>query len=203
MAHIHGTNPLSKDSISKIVEILNQRQIEIDQAEKDFEDISSVIYCEEHIGEKLHGRITKFRYASPEEGYQDEIIVIVKNQEKGINVEIPLSQVIGQPSYDFDLSGQRCAVYDKKGNAILTICKPLDFIIEKADRKSMTVVGKTTKELVYEDNNSRFNKNQWSKPNAWSQPSAMHKKEKNDRKKRLENKKGHNSRHSHEDEFEA
>jgi len=203
LAHIHGTKPLSKDSISKIVDILNQRQIEIDQAEKDFEDISSVMYCEEHIGEKLHGRITKFRYSSPEEGYQDEIIVIVKNQEKGINVEIPLSQVIGQPSYDFDLSGQRCAVYDKKGNAILTICKPLDFIIEKADRKSMTVVGKTTKEFVYEEDNSKYNKKQWDKPNAWTQPSAMHKKEKNDRKKRLENKKGHNSRHSHEDEFEA
>ena len=202
LAHIHGTNPISKDSISKIVEILNQRQIEIDQAEKDFEDISSVMYCEEHIGEKLHGRITKFRYASPEEGYQDEIIVIVKNQEKGINVEIPLSQVIGQPSYDFDLSGQRCAVYDKKGNAILTICKPLDFIIEKADRKSMTVVGKTTKEFVYEEDNSKHNKKEWSKPNVWTQPGAIHKKEKSDRKKRLENKKGHNSRHSHEDEFE-
>lgn len=203
LANIHGTKPLSKDSISKIVDILNQRQIEIDQAEKDFEDISSVMYCEQHIGEKLHGRITKFRYASPEEGYQDEIIVIVKNQEKGINVEIPLSQVIGEPSYDFDLSGQRCAVYDKKGNAILTICKPLDFIIERADRKTMTVVGKTTKELVIDDNKSKMNKKQWSKPNAWNQPSAMHRKEKSDRMKRLENKKGHNSRHSHEDEFEA
>lgn len=203
LAHLHGTNPISADSISKIVEILNQRQVEIDQAEKDFEDISSVMYCEDHIGEKLHGRITKFRYSTPEEGYQDEIIVIVKNQEKGINVEIPLSQVIGEPSYDYDLSGQRCAVYDKKGNAILTICKPLDFIIEKADRKSMTVVGKTSKEFVYEDNNAKQNRKQWSKPPIKSQPSAIHSKEKNNRRKRMESKKDHNSRHSHEDEYEA
>ena len=203
LADIHGTNPLSKDSISKIVEILNQRQIEIDQAEKDFEDISSVMYCEQHIGEKLHGRITKFRYASPEEGYQDEIIVIVKNQEKGINVEIPLSQVLGQPSYDYDLSGQRCAVYDKKGNAILTICKPLDFIIEKADRKTMTVVGKTNKELVYDDKNSKYNNKQWAKSTAKSQPSTIHIKGKDDRRKRMESKKDHHKRNYQEDEFES
>lgn len=148
LAHIHQTKPLSASAIQKIVEIANARQLDVDQAEKDFEDISSVMYCEKHIGEKLTGRITKIRTASPEEGYDDEIIVIVKNDEKGVNAEIPLSQILGRNCDDCVLSEQRCAVYDKRGNIVLTLCKPLEFIIEKADRKAMVVVGRTNKEMV-------------------------------------------------------
>lgn len=148
LAYIHGTEPISKNEIENIIEIANERQMDVDQAEKDFEDISSVMYCEKHIGEKMSGRVTKIRSTSPEEGYEDNIIVIVKNEEKGVNVEIPLSQIIGRPCRDCEISEQHCAVYDKKGNIILTLCKPLDFIIEKADRKTMNVVGRTNKELV-------------------------------------------------------
>ena len=148
LAQIHGTKPISRARIDEIIQIANERQLEVDQAEKDFDDISSVIYCEKHIGEQMKGRITKIRYASVEEGYEDEIIVIVKNDDKGVSVEIPLSQVLGRPANDCFISEQSCAVYDSRGNTVLTLCKPLDFIIAKADRKTMTIVGKTNKELV-------------------------------------------------------
>lgn len=148
LAHMHGTEPLSARRIEKIVEIANSRQLEVDQAEKDFEDISSVLYCEKHIGETMSGRITKIRTASIEEGYEDDIVVIVKNEERGINVEIPLSQIIGRQAHDCSLSEQHCAVYDGRGNIVLTICKPIDFVIEKADRKTMIVVGRTNREMV-------------------------------------------------------
>lgn len=146
LSSIHGTEPLSKEEVINIVEIANQRQLDIDQAEKDFNDISSVIYCEKHIGETLKGKITKFRYCAPDEGYgNDNIVVIVRNEEKGISAEIPLSQVVGNKAYDCELSEQACAVYDSHGNNILTICKPLNFVIEKADRKSMTIVGRANR----------------------------------------------------------
>ena len=148
LAHMHGTAPISKERIEAIIEIANSRQLDVDQAEKDFEDISSVMYCEKHIGEKMSGRVTKIRRASPEEGYEDNIVVIVKNDDKGINVEIPLSQIIGRSCMDCEISEQHCAVYDRRGNTILTICKPIDFIIEKADRKAMIVVGRTNKQLI-------------------------------------------------------
>jgi len=148
LAHMHGTEPLSAKQIQYIVEVANERQIEVDQAEKDFEDISSVMYCEQHIGEQMSGRVTKIRNASPEEGYEDNIVVIVKNEEKGVNVEIPLSQILGRQCTDCELSEQRCAVYDSRGNIVLTLCKPIDFVIERADRKSMIVVGRTNKELI-------------------------------------------------------
>lgn len=96
----------------------------------------------------MSGRITKIRHASLDEGYEDDIVVIAKNDETGVSVEIPLSQVVGRPAYDCFISEQSCAVYDSRGNTLLTLCKPIDFIIEKADRKTMTVVGKTSKEMV-------------------------------------------------------
>ena len=148
LADIHGTEPLSKETVLTMIETANERQLDVDQAEKDFDDISSVLYCEKHIGDVLKGRITKIRTASLEEGYDDEIVVIVRNEEKGISAEIPLSQILGRPTYDCSLSSQRCAVYDGRGNVVLTLCKPIDFIIEKADRKTMIVVGKTNKTLV-------------------------------------------------------
>lgn len=148
LAKIHGTKPIKLDEIENVIENSNKRQLDIDQAEKDFEDISSVIYCEKHIGDKMSGRISKIRYTTPEEGYEDEIVVIVKNDDKGISAEIPLSQVLGRNADDCCLSEQGCAVYDGRGNVVVTLCKPIDFIIDKADRKTMIVVGKTNKELV-------------------------------------------------------
>ena len=155
LANIHGRKPISEKKIQVIVDIANARQLEVEKAEKEFDDVSSVIYCEQHIGEILHGSVSKIRYAAAEEGYDDEIIVIVKNDEKGINAEIPLSQIIGKDSKGCEISRQGCAVYDKNGKVVLKLCKPMDFVIEKADRKSMTIVGKTNKQLV---NSSRSKK---------------------------------------------
>lgn len=148
LAKMHETKQLPQKLVDAIVEIANERQLEVDQAEKDFDDISSVIYCEKHIGETMRGRITKIRYASVEEGYEDDIVVIAKNEATGISVEIPLSQILGKRAQDCFISEQACAVYDARGNTLLTLCKPIDFIIEKADRKTMVIVGRTNRELI-------------------------------------------------------
>lgn len=148
LAHMHGTSPISLSKLQKIIDIANSRQIDVDQAERDFEDVNSAMYCEKHIGEKMHGRITKIRYTTADEGYEDDIIVIVKDQNSGVHAEIPLSQITGRPSYNCTLSKEGCAVYDERGEVVVTICKPIDFIIASADRKSMKVVGKTDKKLV-------------------------------------------------------
>ena len=148
LAHMHKTEPLNAGLIQSIAEYANDRQLDIAQAEKDFEDISSVFYCEKHIGDIMKGVVSKIRYTSPEEGYDDDIVVIVKNDSKGISAEIPLSQILGRRADNYIISEQCCAVYDKAGNIVLNICKPLDFIIEKADRKTMTIVGKPVRALT-------------------------------------------------------
>lgn len=197
LANIHQTEPISRQTMLDIIENANERQLQVDQAEKDFEDISSVFYCEKHIGEMLSGRITKIRMAALEEGYDDEIIVIVKSDEKGISAEIPLSQVIGRQTRDCSLSRLRCAVYDGKGNVILTLCKPIDFIIAQADRKTMRVIGKTTKNLV-KNAEIRENANKY-----FSNASYVNRKRKVKRIKRLENNKKFNIKNRYnDDEYE-
>ena len=193
LADIHGTNPLPRKLIEKIVEIANDRQYEVDQAERDFDDINSVMYCEKHIGEKMSGRITKIRYTSPEEGYEDNIVVIARNEERGICVEIPLSQILGRISDDFEISSQRCAVYDRKGNILLSLCKSVDFIIESADRKMMRVVGKTNKELVKD---AEQREARWSPKNSVNY--GAHNKQKDKRRNRVNQKK----KHHHQEENE-
>lgn len=148
LAHIHGTKPINKNIISDVVKQANERQLIVDQAEKDFADISSVLYCEKHIGESMSGKVTKLRYTSPEEGFEDDIVVVVKNDEKGISVEIPLSEVLGRKNHNCSLSEQFCAVFDENGNTVLTLCKPVDFTIVSADRKTMNIIGGTNKQMV-------------------------------------------------------
>lgn len=200
LADMHGTKPISLKIIQDVVEISNQRQLEVDQAEKDFEDISSVIYCEKHIGEKMSGRITKIRYTSIEEGYDDEIVVIAKNEDNGISVEIPLSQILGRPTSDCSLSEQGCAVYDGRGNIVLTLCKPLEFIIEKADRKTMTVVGRTNKELVRQAELKSVDYRNYRK--KYPQPYLDHKDEKQNREKRIKDKESYHINECEEPEKE-
>ena len=191
LAHMHGTKPISKEKIIKIIDIANEMQLQVDQAEKDFQDISSVFYCEKHIGETFRGRISKIRTASIEEGYEDEIVVVVKDEEKGISAEIPLSQILGRPTYDCTLSSQHCAVYDGRGNVVLTLCKPIDFIVEKADRKTMTIVGRTNKELVHSAEARENAGRQYYQRSHQASPGYIHKNAKNKRVKRFETKKHH------------
>ncbi|MBQ4541342.1 MAG: hypothetical protein IJA23_00670, partial [Clostridia bacterium] len=148
LAHIHGTKPMSKEQIARIIEIANQRQIDIDHAEKDIADVVSVNWCEKHIGETFSGKIFKFRYSNSLDGLDNEILVIVKNPEKGFFVEIPLSQILGNKSLDCSISEQGCAVYDSRGNVVLSILKPLDFVIESVDKVGLNIVGRTNRAMI-------------------------------------------------------
>ena len=127
----------------------------IDEGEKAIKAVNGVLYAENHIGEQLKGRINKLRYTSPEEGYSDEIIAVVVNDEKGICAEIPISQITGRKNAGYTLSPQGCAVCDANGNIVAKLCQSLEFFIEKADRQTMNVVGKTSKELVVQSGNNR------------------------------------------------
>ena len=151
MAKIHGTKPLEPAVISTIIENANEMQKMIDEGEKSIKAINGVFYAENHIGEQLKGRINKIRYASPDEGYDDELVAVVVNEDKGICAEIPISQITGRKA-NYSLSPKGCAVCDQNGNIVVKLCQALDFFIEKADRQSMNVVGRTNKQLVHTDN---------------------------------------------------
>lgn len=148
LANIHQTKPLSPEFLEMLVEQANKRQLDIDQFEKNTADVCSVIYAEKHIGESFNGQIEKFRYCSAEEGYSDNIVVVAKNHSKGISVELPLSKVVGNIAQNCHLSEYGTAIYDDRGNIILKLCTPIDFTIENADRKTMSISGKATQILA-------------------------------------------------------
>lgn len=163
LADIHGTPRLPKSTIQDIITCANERQKVIDDAERDIALLNGVLYAVDHIGEHLHGTVTRLRYTTPEEGYNDEIVAIVKNKEKGVVAEIPLSQIIGKLGYGYRLSPHGNAVYDSNDNIVLKICQPLEFAIEKADKLTMNVVGRTNKSLVQQAGfaqNPKLNRNQ-------------------------------------------
>ncbi len=155
LADIHGTEKLSKAEVQEIIEYANERQKVLDEAERDIELLNGVLYAIDHIGEKLHGTVTRLRYTVPEEEHNDEIVAVVKNRDKGVVAEIPLSQIIGKTGYGFKLSPHGNAVYDSHDNIVLKICQPLDFVIESADKLTMNVVGKTNKALVQQAGHSQ------------------------------------------------
>ncbi len=155
MAYIHGTKPLPKEVISSVIERANEMQKLLDEGEKAIASINGVLYAENHIGEQMKGRISKLRYTSPEEGYKDQIVAVVMNDDKGICAEVPISQITGKNSFNYSLSPHGNAVVDYNGNVVIKIYQPLEFIIERADRKTMNVVGKTNKQLASEINASR------------------------------------------------
>lgn len=148
LAEMHGTKPLPKDELLEVIEYANERQKVLDEAERDIALLNGVLYAVDHVGEQLHGTVTRLRYTTPEEGYNDEIVAVVKNREKGVVAEIPISQIIGRLGYGYRLSPHGNAVYDAHDNVVLKICQPLDFVIQSADKLTMNVVGRTNKSLV-------------------------------------------------------
>ena len=148
LASTHGTQPLSADQINYIIDKVNERQISVDEAERDFANVNAAIYCEHHIGEVMSGRVVKFREVKPKDGINEKFLVIVENEEKGVKAEIPLSQILGADAYYSELSEAGCAIYTENGEVAITLCAPVDFIIESADRKAMRVTGKTNPTLI-------------------------------------------------------
>ena len=147
-AHIQGVKPMSKEKLTQITNDANARQIDIDNAEKQFSNVYSVNWAQQHIGETLKGKIYKIRFSSAEEEFEDRIIVVVKNPEKGVYAEIPLSQIVGNRAAECNITRQGCAVCDAKGNIILQIGKNIDFVIEKVDTLCLNIIGRTNRDLV-------------------------------------------------------
>lgn len=159
LADIHGTEPMSVDKLQTIVDIANERQIVIDEAEREIANVNSVLYAIDHIGEQMKGSVIRLRYTDPEEGYADEIVAIVKNADKGIVAEIPISQITGRKSNNYKLSPHGNYVLDAQDNVVCKICQALEFTISGADKLTLNVVGRTNKSLVQDVKSSAQNAN--------------------------------------------
>ena len=169
LSFIHGDNKeISGESLNNIIEWANYMEKENRAAEREFNKVNSVIYCSHHIGDVMKGRICAFKRKS--KNHDDnltEIMVIVENEDKGIEIEIPLIEILasqGKDAKKCSLSKFGSAVIDSySGTPILTLCGEIDFKITSANRITKEIVATT--DIYLENDNFNFSSKKLSVKN--------------------------------------
>lgn len=138
-AFLNGTEMIPANTVREISIWANQMEDENTLAEREFDELNSAIYCENHINEVMKGRICAFKYLVEGKNVGIEnIMVIVENEEKGIRVQIPAIEVLGSKianAKNIGLSQFGSAIINKVGgNALVTLCDEIEFKIAESNR---------------------------------------------------------------------
>ena len=146
LAHIKGKKMLDEKIVREIALWANQMQDAVDSSEYEFRELNGAIYCTHHINETMKGRICSFRkLADKKDVSADEVVVIVENEDKGVKVELPLSEVLeyrGGNCRNIAVSANGSAIINKETKApILTLSQELTFRITESDRNTRQVLG--------------------------------------------------------------
>lgn len=176
LAHMHGTEKLDEQTVLEIAQWANQMQDAVDQAEREFDDLNSAIYCENHIGEIMHGRICSFKKLKDcKELTASDILVLVEDEAKGVKVQIPASEILKNEAKDVTISMYGSAIVNKASSKpVVKLCEEVTFRIVKADRITREVTATTNLEKENEilTNNIVFDANELQKNYANPQLSA-------------------------------
>lgn len=143
LAHINGKDLLDESFVNDIANWANIMQDQNDLAEREFNELNSAIYCEHHIGDVMKGRICSFRRPENSNSIED-INVIIENEEKGIKVSIPLSEILSRSgkSKNVCISKYGSAIINKDNQKpVLTLCSEITFKITNANRITREVYG--------------------------------------------------------------
>lgn len=155
LAKLKGNEPIDLKTTMEIVNWANLKQESEKLAEREFQEISSVIYCESHLGEVMRGYVSGFkRKYDGESNSAENFVVIVENEEKGIKVEVPLNEVLRKNQKNIGISPFGVAIIDKNNSKpLLRLCEYVDFKIVSANR--------LTKEIIATGDIHRFVSNQF------------------------------------------
>ena len=135
LAYINGKELLSEDKVFDICGIANILQDENKDAEREFNEVNSVIYCENNIGKIMKGKVCAFKH-----NLSGEIVAVVENEEKGVTVNIPVSSLCSNNSAYLSISPYGSAVFGKnKSHPVVKLCDELTFKICSADRVTREV----------------------------------------------------------------
>lgn len=147
LAFKHGKHLLSEDYIKDISQWANMMEKENDLAEREFQELNSALYCENHIGDVMKGYICYFDKRLITNGTVDDFMVIVENEDKGIRVQIPASEILeskGIKVKDVGLSPYGSALINRKTKTpLLKLCTKVQFKITSADRMTRQVFATT------------------------------------------------------------
>lgn len=148
LAFTKGKELLSEEYVKEVCDWANQMQDENDLAEREFQELNSAIYCENHINDVMKGYICSFRKVDDiKNATVDDIYVVVENEEKGIKVRIPAKELLASKnvnSKNIAISAHGSAIVDKNSGApLLRLCSSVNFRIIEADRNTRVVYAST------------------------------------------------------------
>lgn len=158
LATIHGRKPLDERRVLEIAQWANQMQDQVDLSEREFNELNSAIYCEGHIGEIMQGRVVGFkRGVEGTTSTIDDYLVIVENEDMGIKVQIPASEIIEGDIKNVTISEFGSAIITKTGSKpLIRLCDSVNFRITEASRMTRIVSASTNLEAQSERRVSEF-----------------------------------------------
>ena len=160
LSFINGKELISEDRVFEICGLANILQDENKDAEREFNEVSSAIYCENNIGKIMKGQVCAFKH-----DLNGEIVAVVENEEKGIRVNIPVSSLCSNKSTNLSISPFGSAVFGKnKSHPVVKLCDEITFKICSADRITREVVASTDLQSVTSLEDTKLQENIVQKP---------------------------------------
>lgn len=146
-AYQNHTEMIPISVVKEIAQWANERQDAIDQAERERDEVNSALYCESHINEVLKGRICGFKsLVDGKISGAKDIMVIVESIEKGIRVQIPAIEILGEGAIgkNIGISQYGSAIVNKQtGAGLLRLCENVTFKIAEANGMTRTAYAST------------------------------------------------------------
>lgn len=145
LGFINGKKLINENEVSQIASWANVMQDEVKAAEREFNEVNSVLYCEKHIGEVMKGNICGFKKVGKEDfNGMDGINVLVENEEKGICVLIPAREFLPKGVKDVSLSRFGATLINKDNQKpVIRLCQDVTFKIESANRITRLITATT------------------------------------------------------------
>lgn len=154
LAHLQGGEMIDEKTVLEIAQWANQMQDAVDQAEREFDDLNSAIYCEHHIGEVMHGRVCSFKKLKDTKDITaSDILILVEDEARGVKVQIPASDILPEDAKNVTISMYGSAIVNKNNSrAVIKLCDEVAFRLTKSDRITREVTATTHLEKENEGN---------------------------------------------------
>ncbi len=160
LGFINGKELIDAQTVAEIANWANQMQDANKEAEREFIEINSAIYCEAHIGDVMRGYISGFKWLNEAEGKAggaNNLGVLVENQEKGLKVLIPAVELLPRGMKNVGFSKFGCAIINRENDQpLIRLCEDVTFRIQSADRKTRVVRASTNLEKTMDNSEDYF-----------------------------------------------
>lgn len=154
LAYQAGREMIPVEYLREVAMWANQRQDEIDEAERQGREVAYADYAQQHINEKMTGRIVSFKFMSEgkHNGIQD-LMAVVENPDTGMRVHIPAIEIVGDKvngNSNLQLSQYGSAIVNGENNKpVIIVCDTVTFKIAEANKATRMIYASTNMQLDF------------------------------------------------------